>query len=124
MATMVLSTDHVRYWGPRIVGFFAVGLLMLLASDAHEAGLTTPAARNALLIHLVPAGIVFCLLLVAWRWELIGAVGFPLLGLFYVGGSWGRVSLGAHLLISGTLILAGVLFLIDWIQGQQEASRR
>lgn len=123
MATMVLSADYVRYWIPRILGLFAVGLLMLLASDAHEAALPGQDQTRALLVHLVPAAVVLLMLIAAWRWELFGAVTFVLLGALYVVATRGRFSLGTYLLISGTLILTGVLFLVDWNHNQREASR-
>jgi hypothetical protein len=124
MATMVLSADFVRYWSPRLLGLFAVGVLMLLASDAHQAGMDAAAARSAYLVHLIPAGIVLCVLLVAWRWELFGAVAFTLLGLLYFAATRGRFSLGAYLTISGTFILTGLLFLADWNQGRRHSAQR
>jgi hypothetical protein len=49
-------------------------------------------------------------LVIAWRWEMIGAIMFIALALFYMvssrGGSW---------IISAPLFLVGALFLADWI---------
>ena len=69
----------------------------------------------ALLIHLVPVYIVVIALVIAWRWEWVGACVFIALALFYLVWSRGRLQWSAYLGISGPLMVIGVLFLFNWI---------
>ena len=54
--------------------------------------------------------LVVIALVIAWRWEGIGAILFLALPLFYLvmnrGESW---------IISGPMFLVGILFLFNWI---------
>ncbi len=70
----------------------------------------------ALMMHLIPTGIVLVLLALAWRWEWVGGVLFPALGLFYLVTSWGRFHWSAYVFIAGPLFLLGALFLLNWRQ--------
>lgn len=65
-------------------------------------------------MHLIPSFIVVIALVVAWRWEWVGAVLFFGLAVFYVVMAWGRFPFGTYLAISGPLGLIGVLFLLNW----------
>lgn len=64
----------------------------------------------ALIMHLIPTFIVVILLVIAWRWEGIGAILFIFLPFFYlIMNKW------RSWMISGPLLLVGVLFLLNWI---------
>jgi hypothetical protein len=69
----------------------------------------------ALLIHLVPTFVFIAALILAWRWEWIGAVIFTFLGIFYLVWTWGRFDWIAYAFITGPLVLMGILFLYSWI---------
>ena len=68
----------------------------------------------ALLIHLVPTFIVVISLVIAWRWEWVGAILFIAVALFFLVSSGGE-----SWVISGPLFLVGVLFLFNWIYRAQ-----
>ena len=82
----------------------------MFALDVFSEGYGFGETILALLIHLVPTYLIVIALVIAWRWEGIGALLFILFALFYMvmsgGGSW---------IISGTLFFVGFLFLINWI---------
>lgn len=63
----------------------------------------------ALLIHLIPTYLVVMALVIAWRWEWIGAAIYGALAVFFLlmsgGRSWG---------LSVPVFLVGFLFLLDW----------
>jgi len=77
----------------------------------------------AVLIHLVPTYIVVIALVIAWRWEWVGAILFIALAVFYVVWAWGRFPLVVYLSISGPLALLAVLFLFNWIYRAQLRTR-
>jgi hypothetical protein len=82
----------------------------MFALDVFGEGYSVGETILALLIHLIPTLLVVLALVIAWRWEMIGAIMFIALALFYMvssrGGSW---------IISAPLFLVGALFLADWI---------
>jgi len=93
--------------------------LSLFALDVFNEGYGFWETIIALLIHLVPVYIVAIVLVIAWRWEWVGAILFIALALFYLVLSWGRFHWSAYLGISGPLVLLGVLFMLNWIYREQ-----
>jgi hypothetical protein len=79
----------------------------MFALDVFEEGYDFWQTILALLIHLIPAFLIVVALVIAWRWERIGAAIFIILSVFYL-----IMSKGQSWIISGPLLLAGILFLI------------
>jgi hypothetical protein len=69
----------------------------------------------ALLMHLIPTGIILIVLAISWRWEWVGGILFPALGVLYLVWSWGRFPWSVYVVMSGSLVLVGVLFLLNWV---------
>lgn len=75
-----------------------------------------------LFMHNIPAIILLAILLISWKHEIVGAIGFILAGLLYIifiliaiiqdGFEW--YYLIWALQISGIAFLTGILFLIGW----------
>ena len=57
----------------------------------------------ALMMHLIPTGIVLLALAVSWRWEWVGAILFPACGLWHLLLTWGRFQWPVYLIIEGPL---------------------
>ena len=74
-------------------------------------------------MHLIPTWIVLIVLLLAWRWEWIGAVLFIALGVFYIVVTATRFHWAAYVTISGSLFLVGGLFLANWIHREELRAR-
>ena len=103
------------FWTPRILGILFSIFLCMFSFDVFGEGLGFWETILALLMHLIPVYIVVIVLVVAWRWEWVGALLFIALAGFYVVWAWGRFDWSAYAVISGPLVLAGVLFLLNWI---------
>ena len=101
------------YWTPRIIGILIVALFTVVSFDVFEEGYGFWEAIGALLIHLIPAGIMAGVLVVSWRWEWVGAVLFIVSSVLYVVAFSGA-PIAAYLMISLPLFIAGVLFLVNW----------
>ena len=112
---MTAGAMQLFFWTPRILAIFFAIFLSLFALDVFSEGYGFWETVVALIIHLVPTFIVLVALAVAWRWEWVGAVGFCGLAAFYVIMAWDRFPLSTYLLISGPLLVVGVLFLLNWI---------
>ena len=111
------------FWAPRILGILAISFISIFALDAFQPDMTLWEQLRDFLMHLVPSFVLLAILLVAWKWELIGgiifvAIGLVLTPLIYIhnynmnGSVW--MSLGIIMLITFPFILVGVLFLLDY----------
>jgi hypothetical protein len=112
---MTRGSASTLYWAPRILGILAAAFISLFALDAFTQGYSAWEAVLAFLIHLVPTYLVVIALVLAWRWERVGAALFIGLGASYVIWAWGRFDLIAYLVVSGPLVVTGVLFLLAWM---------
>ena len=117
---MNMSTKRVLFWTPRVLCILFAMFLSMFALDVFSEGYGFGETILALLIHLVPTYIVVIALVIAWRWEWVGAILFIALALFYLVWS-GRFDWS--LVISGPLFLVGILFLFNWIYRAQLRTR-
>ena len=107
---MNTATKRVIFWSPRILAILFAMFLSLFALDVFSEGYGFEETILALLMHLIPMYLVVVALVIAWRWEGIGAILFIALPLFYLA-----MSRGESWIISGPLFLVGVLFLFNWL---------
>jgi hypothetical protein len=114
------KTKRVLYWAPRIAGILFAVFISLFALDVFGEGYTGWELLFALVMHLIPTFIVIFFLLLAWKWEWIGAVAFSILGVYYIVMTQGRFHLTTYLVISGPLFITGILFLISWLTYRSE----
>ena len=103
------NTKRVLFWSPRILCILYAMFLSMFALDVFSEGHGFTQTILALIMHLVPTYLVVIALVIAWRWEGVGAILFTALTLFYLvmskGGSW---------IISGPLLFVSLLFFINW----------
>lgn len=111
--TMNKTIKRVVYWTPRILCILFAVFISLFALDVFEGGRGFWETSVALLLHLVPTIIIVAVLVASWRREWIGGILFIALGIFYLVGAWGRFH-RVHAIISGPLLLIGILFLLNW----------
>ncbi len=116
---MQRSVKRVLFWTPRVMCILFALFLSLFAMDVFGEGYGFRETILALLIHLAPVYLVLIVLIIAWRWEWIGAILFNAFAVFYLVSAWGRFHWSAYLAISGPLVLVGVLFLFNWIYRAQ-----
>ena len=100
-------------WGPRAIVLFYAGLLALFATDAFSGGHSFGQQVLGFAIHLLPALFVLAILVVAWRFPLIGGVGFMVLGMVFTIYFHAARETSAFLLISTPLFLSGILFILS-----------
>ena len=110
---MTQSSKSLLFWSPRIATILFVLFLGMFAMDVFGEGRGFWSTIMALALHLLPSIVMFILLLIAWKWELVGTVAFAALGVFYA--YWASSHLDWVLAISGPLFLISVLYLLDWL---------
>ena len=104
------------FWTPRVLCLLFAAFISLFALDVFGESRGFWQTALALLMHLIPTAILLAVLAVSWRWEWVGGVVFPALGLFYLVRFWGRFHWSTYALLAGPLLLLGVLFLLSWQQ--------
>jgi hypothetical protein len=117
------TMKRVLFWAPRVLCILFAMFLSLFALDVFSEDVGFWEKILGLLIHLVPVYIVVITLVIAWRWEWIGAIAFTGYALFYLSQVWGQEHWSTHLVIPGPLIVTGVLFLLNWIYRAQLRTR-
>lgn len=110
--TVQQPVKRVLFWAPRILSILVAAFVSIFAFDVFDQGYTIWEAIAALAMHLIPTAVILVALAIAWRWEGVGGLLFLALGVLYIllipGNHW-----AAYLTISGPLLLAGILFLLD-----------
>jgi hypothetical protein len=118
------GAEKVLYFAPRILSILFICFLALFSFDVFQPGLGTGEIAIAFFIHNIPAIILTIILIIAWKKEIVGAIGFGGAGLFYLGFIIFRAMkyqqlTGAFLIsslaaIALPAIVIGILFLINW----------
>ena len=110
----------ILYWLPRLLSVAFVLFLSLFALDVFD-GNTGWNLVAALFMHLLPSLILLVVIMIAWKYDLVGAAVFLIFAGWYV---W-TVGFDRHwswyASISGPAALVGILFLISWWQKKNQA---
>ena len=102
------------FWTPRITAILFVLFLSLFALDIFSMDLSLGETIVGLFIHLIPSILLIIAIILAWRWEWIGAVIFAGWAILYIATARG-FHWSVYALIAGIPLIIGVLFLLDWI---------
>jgi hypothetical protein len=107
------------YWTPRILSIILIAFLALFSLDVFSNGLNFWQVLFALLIHNIPTIILLLVLIISWKYEIVGGIAFILAGLLYIFLALGRNNFEWYLLaysfiIAGPAFLIGILFLVGW----------
>jgi len=101
-------------WVPRILAILFAVLISLFAFDVFSESKPFWVMAFSLLTHLIPALVMVAVIIIAWRWELVGAVFFIAIAALYVVIVRGQGVWIYYLLIAGPLLITGVLYLLSW----------
>jgi len=114
-----MKTTRIIYWLPRVLSIAFVLFLSLFALDVFGEYSGWQAVIG-FLIHLIPSFILFAVILIAWKYDLVGAIAFLGSAVFYVfmvgfdrPWSW-------YVGISGPAAVIGILFLLSWFQKRKK----
>jgi hypothetical protein len=105
---------RLLFWTPRVLGIAFTLFISVFAMDVFNEHYRLPQLLLALGMHLIPTALVAVALVVAWKWEWVGAVLFFGLGVAYIVSMWGRFGWDTYALIAGPAFFMGLLFLIGW----------
>jgi hypothetical protein len=120
---MTQLSKRALFWTPRALSILFIAFLSLFALDVFDGHLGFWQTALALTMHLIPSFVLIAALVLAWRWEWIGAALYGAAGLLYV---WWVVSMSRPvppamrliwiLTIAGPAFAIAGLFLANWFK--------
>ncbi len=75
------TSIKIFHWLPRVICIAAILFISMFALDSFQSGLSFWQQIGHFLMHLIPSYVLIALLIVAWKWEMIGGIIFMLIGL-------------------------------------------
>ena len=120
---MTQLSKRALFWTPRALSILFIAFLSLFALDVFDGHLGFWRTVLALTMHLIPSFVLIAALVLAWRWEWIGAALYGAAGLLYVGWvvAMSRpvpppIRLIWILMIAGPAFVIAGLFLANWLK--------
>jgi hypothetical protein len=110
---MTSRSGKLLQWAPRVLGVLVCAFLGLFSLDALGGGKTFGQASIDLGIHLIPVLLLLAVVLLAWRWEWVGALVFTGIAVPYAWAA--RMHPSWILVIAGPLLLVGILYFWSWL---------
>ncbi|MBS3143484.1 hypothetical protein J4446_01225 [Candidatus Woesearchaeota archaeon] len=108
------------YWTPRILSIIFILFLALMSLDVFSSELSFWQTLIGLFMHNIPVIILLVVLIISWKYEIVGGIAFILAGLLYIVMLFRNPFEWYMLLwaiqISGTAFLIGILFFINWFR--------
>jgi hypothetical protein len=114
-------SKRALFWTPRALSILFIAFLSLFALDVFDGRHSLREMMTAFLIHQIPVFVLIISLILAWRWEWIGAVLYGAAGLLHI--AWvlfiqthmpPAMQPGAILLVAGPAMAISGLFLANW----------
>jgi hypothetical protein len=115
-------SKHALLWTPRTLGFlYVASLFAFIALEASGEGHGFWGNLLAFTMHAIPVFILAAGLILAWRWEWIGATLFAVAGILdimvIVPRPWPpAMKLVSILIIGGPAFAVATLFLASWLK--------
>ncbi len=127
---MTQLSGRTLFWTPRALSILFIAFLSLFALDVFDERLGFWQTLLALAMHLIPCFVLIGALLLAWRWEWIGAALYGAAGTLYV--VWvlrthphlrAAIKLNWILFIAGPALAIAALFLVNWVKRAEIRAR-
>ncbi len=125
---MTQFSRRVLFWAPRALSIAFIAFLGLFALDVFGAGYGFWKTLLALTMHLIPNFVLIAVVVLAWRWEWIGATLFAAAGVLHAILMWQRpfppaMKLAQILPMEGMVFVIAALWLANWIKRCELRSR-
>lgn len=101
-------------WAPRVIAILGIGFISLFSLDAFSSGVPLSEALPGFAIHMIPSLVLVAILVVAWRFELVGGIAFLLISIV----PFVRLSnpVWVNLILAGPFMVAGLLFIVSYFR--------
>ena len=117
------------YWVPRILSIILIAFMALMSLDIFDGNYGFWGTILAFLMHSIPSILLLIVLIISWKYEIVGGIVFILAGLLYGILSVSRVAISFPkewyvlvwaLQIAGPAFFIGILFLIGWFRKRKK----
>ena len=109
------SLKSTLFWTPRVISILFILFISIFALDVFGENYDFWGTVLALFLHLIPTFILVAALVLAWRYEWVGALLYIGFAVWYLATMWGRFDWTAYAILAGVPILVGVLFGVGWV---------
>jgi hypothetical protein len=103
---------NILYWTPRILGILAILFMMIFSLDCFEGDYSFNERMTCLFMHNLPSLGCVLLLIIAWKWELIGGLLFILISIAMVIFFRSFAGNPASLVVISPFLITGILFIV------------
>jgi len=110
-----INKRRVIYWLPRVLSIAFVLFLSLFSLDVFTE-YTGWDLILALFMHLLPSLVLLGIVIISWKYDLVGAIVFSGFAIFYIFAAGFNRPWSWYAFISGPAIIVGILFFITWLQ--------
>lgn len=111
------------FWMPRTLAMVLILFSILMSLDVFQVGMSPKQIITGFLIHNIPTLILFLVLLISWKYELVGGITFIATGILYIlmvsGIGDCQTIIKTSLPISGISFIIGVAFLANWVKKEK-----
>ncbi len=81
---MEQKINKYLYWAPRILSIMFILFLMLFSLDIFDMELDFWGTALGLFMHNIPALFLLVILIISWKYEIVGGIIFTLAGTLYI----------------------------------------
>jgi hypothetical protein len=118
----IKKNNRFIHWTPRIASILFLLFLTLFSLDVFSEGLNFWQTVLGLFMHNIPTLILLIILIISWKYEIVGGIAFILAGLLYIlqmvlnrlSGPFEFYMISYAFIIAGPAFFIGILFLIGW----------
>lgn len=113
--------NKVWFYAPRVLSLLFVAFLSLFALDAFS----SPFEWHMLVgfaIHLIPSIVLLIALIIAWKYDWVGAGIFFGFALWYVWEAGFDKPWQWYAFIAGPALIVGILYLVSWFVKKETSS--
>lgn len=106
------------YWTPRILSIAFILFLTLFSFDVFDSATGFWQTVFGLFMHNIPSLVLLAILIISWKYEIVGGIAFILAGIAYIISllfkpfEWYMISWS--IIIAGPALIIGILFLLNW----------
>lgn len=113
--------SKIIYFLPRILSIIFILFLSIFSFDVFGENIGFFQAILAFFIHSLPSIFLILITIIAWKFDLVGAITFFSAGILYIllvgfnrPWSW-------YAFISGPAFFVGILFFLSWLQRRKKS---
>lgn len=124
---MQTKLDKFIFWTPRVLSILLIVFLAIFSLDVFDSNYGFWGTVLGLLIHNIPSFILLGILIISWKYEIVGGVTFIFAGISHMISVVAResveqwyMSLALSLILAAPAFLIGILFLVGWFRKKKE----